>query len=110
MITHDAKSIGENLYKIRKKTRLSQDEVAWQAGLSSRTYADIERGTVNARIDSLIKICNVFDVTLDDIAPSTTETYEERKERLSVQLELLPQDRRETALNLLEVYMKSLMP
>ncbi|MCR5511005.1 MAG: helix-turn-helix domain-containing protein [Lachnospiraceae bacterium] len=63
----DAKEMGDKLLKIRKRSGLSQEEAAWAAGLSVRAYADIERGSVNARIDSVIKICDVFKITPNDI-------------------------------------------
>ncbi len=46
---------------------MSQEETAWAAGLSTRTYADIERGTVNARLDTILKICRIFRITPNDV-------------------------------------------
>ena len=47
MLLFDMRAIGNKLLAIRKKAGLTQQEVAEAAGLSDRTYADIERGTVN---------------------------------------------------------------
>ena len=46
MITSDFHVIGNKLLQFRKKVQLTQIEVAELAGLSDRTYADIERGNV----------------------------------------------------------------
>ena len=63
----DFHKIGSNLYAYRKKTGLTQAEVAEAAGVSDRTYADIERGNVNMRIETILKICTVLQITPDDI-------------------------------------------
>ncbi|MBQ8288515.1 MAG: helix-turn-helix transcriptional regulator, partial [Clostridia bacterium] len=49
MLVFDFITIGNKLYTIRKKMGMTQAEVAELADLSDRTYADIERGTVNMR-------------------------------------------------------------
>ena len=43
MLLFDFHQIGNKLHDIRKKAGLTQSEVADAAGLSDRTYADIER-------------------------------------------------------------------
>ena len=65
MLISDLNLIGENLYHFRKKCGLTQSEVAELAELSDRTYADIERGNTNMRIDTLIKICSALKITLE---------------------------------------------
>lgn len=67
MLITDKNLIGKNLYKYRKKCGLTQFEVAEKAGLSDRTYADIERGQTIMRIDTLLKICDVLGITPNDI-------------------------------------------
>ena len=47
MLIFDLHTIGNRLLMIRKRMGMTQAEVAEAAGLSDRTYADIERGTVN---------------------------------------------------------------
>ena len=56
MLIHDFSKIGEKLFAFRKKIGMTQFEVAEAAGLSDRTYADIERGSVNMRVETLLKI------------------------------------------------------
>ena len=55
MLIHNTRDIGGKLLSIRKKAGLTQSELAEKAGLSDRTYADIERGTVNMRVATLQK-------------------------------------------------------
>mgnify|MGYP002524056093 CR=1 FL=1 len=58
----DPKIIGDRLLKIRKMKGMSQEETAWATGLSARAYADIERGSVNARLDSGTDVLLDIDV------------------------------------------------
>ena len=54
MLIFDFHAIGEKLYAVRKRSGMTQAEVAELAGLSDRTYADIERGSVNMRIETVL--------------------------------------------------------
>ena len=61
MLISDPRQIGNRLLAIRKHIGLTQAEVAEAAGLSDRAYADIERGSVNMRIDrELSAICLLY--------------------------------------------------
>ena len=57
MLIFDFHKIGGKLFSARKRLGLTQMEVAESAGLSDRAYADIERGTVNMRIETVLRIC-----------------------------------------------------
>ncbi len=108
MIIFDLKLIGENIRKSRVKKGISQDEAAWQAGISLRTYADIERGAVNARIVSVLKICDVLELTPDMIC--VAETDEKRalaKEEMFKKLESLSEKKKCGAYLILEEYIKA---
>ena len=67
MLIFDLHTIGNKLLSIRKRMGMTQAEVAEAAGLSDRTYADIERGTVNMRTETILRICNVLHITPDEV-------------------------------------------
>lgn len=46
---------------------MSRLEVAEKANFSDRTYADIERGSVNMRIETILRICDALNITPNDI-------------------------------------------
>lgn len=108
MLIFNLQTIGNKLLAIRKRMGMTQAEVAEMAGLSDRTYADIERGTVNMRTETILRICGVLHITPDEIlteeSASLTAQQVELWERLSA---CNPKDK-ETALQLLSVYLKSL--
>lgn len=109
MLLLDMREIGNKLLAIRKKTGMTQVEVAEVAGLSSRTYADIERGTVNMRVETILRICEALHITPDEIlTESETEMTAQQEEILARLNACNPKDK-ETALRLLSVYLQSLV-
>lgn len=100
--------IGNKLLAIRKKTGLTQAEVAELAGISDRTYADIERGTVNMRVETLLQICRALHITPDEVLTEESASVNVRQEDLLARLDTCPPKEKETALQLLSVYLKSL--
>lgn len=107
MLVFDFKVIGNKLYEIRIKKFMSRAEVAEKAGLSERTYADIERGSVNMRVETILRICNVLDITPNDIF-TKNEDKTVTEEDIIKAINNCSSKEKETALNLLEVYIKSL--
>lgn len=79
--------LGNTLLFYRKKRGLTQVAVAEAAGISDRTYADIERGSVNMRIETLLQICEVLNITPNDLLITESEnqrvTFNEIVEKLN---------------------------
>lgn len=107
MLIFDTYGIGSKLLAIRKTTGLTQSEVAEKSGLSERTYADIERGTVNMRVGTLMKICHALHITPDEILTEQEIEIPHENELLDKLNTRSPKERK-TALQLLDVYLKSL--
>jgi len=60
--------IGENIKKIRQQQSLSQDTLSKKANLAFHTVAKIETGaTPNPTIDTVKKIADALDVSLDNL-------------------------------------------
>lgn len=108
MLLFDFHVIGNKLLAVRKRQGLTQAEVAEAAGLSDRTYAEIERGTVNMRIETILKICNVLHITPDEVLTAENARMREQEEELLARLKACNPKEKETALQLLSIYLKSL--
>ncbi len=108
MLIFDFRAIGEKLHSIRKRMGLTQAEVAEAAGVADRTYADIERGSVNMRIETILRICDVLHITPDEILTEDAPSLSARQEELWKRLEACSPKDKETALSLLAVFLKSL--
>lgn len=108
MLLFDFRAIGNKLLAIRKKMGMTQAEVAEAAGLSDRTYADIERGTVNMRIETILRICQVLHITPDEVLTEDTNQEGLRQEDILQLLNSCNAKDKKTALRLLGVYLDSL--
>lgn len=99
--------IGNRLLALRRKMGLTQAEMAERAGISDRTYADIERGTVNMRLETFLQICQALYVTPNEILLNEEEAKSPRQEEMFERLKVCPPKERETALRLLSVYLNA---
>ena len=108
MLIFDLYKVGEKLFSFRKSKGFTQAEVAEKAGLSDRTYADIERGSVNMRVDTLLKICDALTITPDEILTKNADDIEIEKGNLMMIFDELPEQNKKIALQLLSVYLKSI--
>ncbi len=109
MLITDFHAIGNRLLAIRRKRGLTQAEVAEAAGLSDRGYADIERGSVNMRLETMLQICQALNITPDDILTDNSSTIEERQTALWEQLSACCLKDRETALTILAIFLNSIV-
>lgn len=107
MLITNFTAIGNRLLAIRKRMGMTQAEVAERAGLSDRTYADIERGTVNMRIDTVLRICKALHITPDRILTEENVSVSANQEMLIGKLNACNPKDRETALRLLSVFLDS---
>ena len=107
MLVSDLHVIGSNLYKYRKARGLTQAEVAERAELSDRTYADIERGSVTMRVDSLLKICSALNITPNDILVMDND-LDVTEEDITNKIRDCSSKEKETVLKLLNIYVDSL--
>ncbi|MBI4683916.1 MAG: helix-turn-helix transcriptional regulator [Nitrospirae bacterium] len=60
--------LAQNIKKLRKKHKLSQEQLAQKAGITYSTLIKIESGANdNPTIKTLIKIADALDVSLDEL-------------------------------------------
>lgn len=108
MLQFDFHRIGNKLLEVRKRRGLTQAEVAEAAGISDRTYAEIERGTINTRVETILKICKVLCITPDVLLVTENTAKQEQEAQLLQRLNSCTTKERETAMRLLSVYLDSL--
>ena len=78
--------LSEKLYKLRKNSGLSQEQLAEQLNVSRQAISKWEQGTAIPESEKLITISNYFGVTLDyllkeDTADTTNTTAEVMEEK-----------------------------
>jgi len=68
--------VAENLAKKRKEAGLTQTSLAKQIGVKHNTISSWESGTNSIDIESIIKICEVLGITLNDMYQSQNDDFE----------------------------------
>ena len=109
MLVTDFKRIGDKLQQVRKQAGLSQEETAWQAGLSLRAYADIERGLVNSKFGSILNICKVFHITPDMITTDEEKPASIDYNDIILEIDMPPQREKFAAYSILNAYYQAFM-
>lgn len=57
--------VGKNLQDCRKSLNLTQKEVANKMGVAQPVYQRFEKGVFECDYSQLIKLCEIYDVSLD---------------------------------------------
>lgn len=60
-------SYGKKLREARLSLGLTQEKVAEYLNLAPRYVSDIERNKTKGSIDTLIKLCNIYNITPNDL-------------------------------------------
>jgi len=58
-------TFSEKIKHLRKNKNVTQKHLAVEIGLSERTYQHLEAGSTVPTVDTLIKLCNYFNVSSD---------------------------------------------
>ena len=67
--------LGKQIYELRKKANLSQEQLAEKVGVSRQTISQIERGDYSPSVTLALKIAKVLNVSVEEIF-----SYEEGEE------------------------------
>lgn len=74
--TQYVRNLGLTLYRARVAAGLSQEQVAYRAGLAAFTYRKLEKGLsnpgtpANPRLRNLVALAQVLRVTVTDLLPA----------------------------------------
>lgn len=63
----DNSSIKDNLRRIRKERKMTQEDMAFRLGISLTAYRDMERGDTNMVNTNLIRLAQLLDTSTEEI-------------------------------------------
>ncbi len=66
-------SFAENLIKLRKEKGMTQEELAFEVGVSRQSVSKWETGEAEPNVSTLKSLANIFDVSLDSLLGDTVE-------------------------------------
>ena len=61
------KALGLRIRKLRKETRMSQEELAFKAGLNAAHFGLIERGLKKPTIETVSRIAEALEIPIDKL-------------------------------------------
>ena len=76
MKSFSLKEIGERIYERRRFLGLTQEQLAEQMDVSIQMISNLERGNKAIKIDNLLKLCEILDVSTDYILTGTKNESE----------------------------------
>lgn len=68
----DLKEIGKRIQQRRKQQGLTQEQLAEMMNVSIQMISNLERGNKSIRIENLIRLCQLLDVSTDYILTGKT--------------------------------------
>ena len=77
----DINQIAAIIHYHRKKSGLTQAELARLAGLGKTVVFDIEKGKISVRLDTLLKILEILNIKLEFQSPLMTFFKEDMNEK-----------------------------
>ncbi|HXA16370.1 MAG TPA: helix-turn-helix transcriptional regulator [Thermoanaerobaculia bacterium] len=76
-MTREAEMFGEALHRWRKKSGLSQEDLAHEARITTSYYGQLERGKKSPTLKVILKLCRALDCSpgelLADFTPSVVK-------------------------------------
>lgn len=72
-------NFADNLKRIRKENNLSQEQLAEELGVSRQSVSKWESGQAYPEMDKILKLCNMFNLSIDDLINENISAVNEQK-------------------------------
>ena len=100
--------IGKKLQSIRKTHGYTQEKMAEKIECSTRYIGDIEQDRSKPSYEVLVKICNAFNISMDEIFSGYLDIKDRKESNVSLYgFEKLKQNNKETIVHLIEYFNKN---
>lgn len=81
----DNYSIKDNIRRIRKRSGMTQEDMAHELGISLTAYRDLERGATNIVNSNIARIAEITGTTTEEVLGYTTVPDEDRIQDVQVE-------------------------
>ena len=81
----DNNSIKDNIRRIRKRSGMTQEDMAHELGISLTAYRDLERGATNIVNSNIARIAEITGTTPEEVLGYTTVPDEDRIQDVQVE-------------------------
>ena len=102
------KQLGLRFKELRLSKGLKQEDLErW--GFSYRYYGKIERGLVNLTLETLIRLCEIFEVSLPELFAFLEADVSEDRERVAIKVAKVLKVKKGRRLKKLEVFLDEIL-
>ncbi len=110
MGTEIKKQLGSRLEAIRRSKGFKQEDLT-DHNFSYRHYGKIERGQVNPTLDTIVRICDIFQISLSELFSFTdTQTpATEIQQEVAAKITSILRENDERKLNKLKVFLDNIL-
>lgn len=105
--TYDRNIVGERLRNRRTQFRWSRGEVAEKIGIVEKYYADIERGACGMSVETLMKITQLYGMTMDSLLYGENEEKTGQAEAIVTRLQDMPENIQNRCVQIVELFLES---
>ena len=81
----DNNSIKDNIRRIRKRSGMTQEDMAHELGISLTAYRDLERGATNIVNSNIARFAEITGTTTEEVLGYTTVPDEDRIQDVQVE-------------------------
>ena len=81
----DNNSIKDNIRRIRKRSGMTQEDMAHELGISLTAYRDLERGATNIVNSNIARIAEITGTTTEEVLGYTTVPDKDRIQDVQVE-------------------------
>ena len=104
----NAIKIGKKLQSIRKAYGYTQEKMAEKIECSTRYIGDIEQDRSKPSYEVLVRICNTFNISMDEIFSEYLDIKEKEADNVRLYgFEKLKQHNKDTVVHLIEYFNKN---
>lgn len=82
----DYQRIGYNIRRNRKEKNLTQKQIAEKLGCTAEHFSHIEKGNRRIQLETLTALCEILDVSFEDLLDNATSIEISRSEAASTVL------------------------
>ncbi len=104
------KQLGSRLKELRRAEGLKQEDLE-EHGFSYRYYGKMERGLVNPTLETLVRLCEIFEVSLSELFMflEDSEFVSEDREAVAVKVAGILKGKEEIKIHKLRVFLEEIL-
>ncbi|MBR3152447.1 MAG: helix-turn-helix transcriptional regulator [Clostridia bacterium] len=84
---------GENLYNLRKSSKMSQEKLAEKVGVSRQSVSKWENGESYPEMDNIMKLCSIFNCKINDLIHKDMTDIDSLDEEIKVSVVKLTEEK-----------------